>query len=76
MYFNARFDDVMLMVKREMACVLRGPLPASLRGYIMFISLMLSYLTHYTRPGKLNIGHMCLSFMSNDLLISSAKGML
>lgn len=58
-YFNARFDDVMLMVKREMACMLRGPLTESLRRYVMFISLMLSYVSHYTRPGKLNIGHMC-----------------
>lgn len=73
-YFNARFDDVMLMVKREMACVLRGPLPTSLMGYIMFFSLMLSYFTRYARPGKLNIGHMCVSFMLNDLPISSAEG--
>lgn len=66
----------MLMVKREMACVLRGPLPTSLSGYTMFISLMLLYFTHYTRPGKLNIGDMCLSSMLIDLLFSSAKVML
>lgn len=43
MYFNARFDDVMLIVKREMASVLRGPLPATLWSCTMFISVMLQY---------------------------------
>lgn len=73
-YFNARFDDVMLMVKCEMACVLRGPFPAPVRGYTLFISLILPYFAHYTRPGKLDIGHMYFSFMANNLLFNSVEG--
>lgn len=42
-YFNARFDDVMLIVKREMASMLRGPLPATLWGRSVFISAVLHY---------------------------------
>ena len=42
-YFNARFDDVMLIVKREMASMLGGPLPATLWGLSVFISTALHY---------------------------------
>lgn len=65
MYFNARFDDVMLIVKREMASVLRGPLPATLWACTMFISFMFRYLNEYTglsRPGVLGFGCRCLEF--------------
>lgn len=60
MYFNARVDDVMLIVKREMASVLRGPLLVTLFGCTMFISVMLPYRNYYTGiscPGKLFFGH-------------------
>lgn len=56
--FNARFDDVMLIVKREMASVLGGPLPATLCIFAMSTSSTLSLRsnnTGTTRRGKLNI---------------------
>lgn len=64
MYFNARFDDVMLIVKREMASVLRGPLPATLWSYTMFISVMLQYQKgcgDVSIPGKQGCGETCPS---------------
>lgn len=77
MYFNARFDDVMLIVEREMASVLKGPLPATLRGCTMFISFMLLYRNHYTgisRPGKLGFGHIYFSPLLKGLFRSSVEG--
>lgn len=62
-YFNARFDDVMLIVKREMATVLRGPLRVALWGYTMFILLMFQYRIDYTgvsSPGKLAFSYIDL----------------
>lgn len=62
-YFNARFDDVMLIVKREMASVLGGPLPSTLWGYCMFISFMLQYRNDYigaSSPGEFGVGYMCI----------------
>lgn len=59
MYFNARFDDVMLIVKREMASVLRGPLPATLGSCTMFIFVMLQYRKgcgDVSIPGKRGCG--------------------
>lgn len=54
-YFNARFDDVMLIVKREMASVLRGPLSVPIWGCNMFISSVLlnrNDCTGISLPGK------------------------
>lgn len=59
-YFNARFDDVMLMVKREMANVLGGPLQAA--TYYNFTMCVFSTLSDRgvnmgtTHHGKLGIG--------------------
>ena len=73
-YFNARFDDVMLIVKREMASVLRGPLPATLSGCTMFICFMFPYRDDYTgvsRPGKAGFGYVCFSGVLSVSFISS-----
>ena len=59
-YFNARFDDVMLIVKREMASVLRGPLPPALWGDTIFIPLMIQSRLGFigtSKPGKLDFGY-------------------
>lgn len=58
-YFNARFDDVMLIVKREMASVLGGPLQAA--TYYNFTMCVFSTLSDRgvnvgtTHHGKLDI---------------------
>lgn len=79
MYFNARFDDVMLIVKCEMASVLRGPLPATLWGCAVFISFMFQfrYRNHYigiSCPGKLGFDYIYFSGMLKYLFYSSAGG--
>lgn len=58
-YFNARFDDVMLIVKHEMASLLRGPLPKTFRGYFMLILVAFQLKKLYMAsvfPGKSNAG--------------------
>lgn len=42
-YFNARFDDVMLIVKHEMASALGGLFPTTVWIYILVISSNLSF---------------------------------
>lgn len=58
-YFNARFDDVMLIVKREMASVLGGPLQATYYNFTMCVFPTFSdrrINTGTTRHGKLGNG--------------------
>lgn len=64
-YFNARFDDVMLIVKREMASVLGGPLQATYYNSAMYVFSTLSdrrINTGTTRNGKFgnDIGHIVI----------------
>ena len=57
-YFNARFDDVRLVVKREMASMLRGPTLVVHWACTMFISLFYHYTnggTALSSPGKLGV---------------------
>lgn len=73
-YFNARFDDVMLIVKREMASVLRGPLPVNIWGYNMCISPVFHSRSNFigiSSPGKSDCGYIDLSGMCNGLFCSA-----
>lgn len=59
MYFNARFDDVMLIVKHEMSSMLRGPSTTTLCGHTMFVSFVVRYISGYTdipSTGKYGFG--------------------
>lgn len=76
-YFNARFDDVMLIVKREMASVLRGPLRATLWDCTMNICFRCPYRKDYiyiSRPGKSGFVLIHLFCMVNDQLCSFLGG--
>lgn len=57
-YFNARFDDVRLVVKCEMASVLEGPTLAALWAFTMFTSLIFHHAnggTNLSSSGKLAV---------------------
>lgn len=73
-YFNARFDDVMLIVKREMASVLRGPLPVTIWGYNRFIYPVFhsrNIFIGISSPGKSDCEYIDLSCMCNGLFCSA-----
>lgn len=77
MYFNARFDDVMLIVEREMASVLRGPLPVILGGCIVFFSFVLFYIIHSTfssPPRKLKFPLIHVSCVLKGLFCCTGLG--
>lgn len=57
-YFNARFDDVMLIVEREMASVLGGPLQVT---YYFTMCIFSTLLGSTTRHGKLDN---CLDYVA------------
>lgn len=72
-YFNARFDDVMLIVKREMASVLRGPLPATVRACAMITSSVFQRRSGHTGtcgPGRPGAGPVSSSGVSEGLFCS------
>lgn len=61
----------MLIVKREMASVLRGPVPVTLRGCGMFISVWFFYQNSYIgicSPGKLGYVKWFVLFFGGALI--------
>lgn len=76
-YFNARFDDVMLIVKREMASVLGGPLQVSYY-FTMCIFSTLScrrITTRATRRGKMGycLDNIVIGLVDHLILLHSGR---
>lgn len=59
-YFNARFDDVMLIVKGEMASVLRGPLQPPYYNFTMCV-----FSTLWDR--RISTGRTCHGKLGNGM---------